>query len=78
MVVKLWSNVTSHRTIKFGVHGAYRIGEKTFFICHVTTHDHVIKESHEFLSTDPFSQAVTVPSLVAIGSRIKSHLFVIN
>ena len=52
-------NVISYHPVKFGVHKACGIGDKTFLIRNVTTHGHVIKEPRYF--------AITLLSLVSIG-----------
>ena len=62
-----WLHVISYHPVKFGVHKACEIGDKTFLIRHVTTNGRVIKEPSYFLSGDSSLQAITLLSLVAIG-----------
>ena len=62
-----WIHVISYQPVKFGVHKAFEIGDKTFLIRHVTAHGHVIKVPRYFLSGDSSLQAIILLSLVAIG-----------
>ena len=62
-----WLHVISYHPVKFGVHKACEIGDKTFLIRHVTTNGHLIKEPSYFLSGDSSLQAITLLSLVAIA-----------
>ena len=39
-----WSYIIIHYPVKFGVHRICGIGDITFFVCHETTRNYVIKE----------------------------------
>ena len=60
------SHVISHYPVKFGVHRTCEIGVRTFFICHETTYNHVIKESCNFVHIGPIPLAITLSSLVVM------------
>ena len=74
-----WIHVISYHPVRFGVRKAAWIGDKTFFIRHVTTNRHLIKESSYFVSGDSSLQGFTLLILVATGlveGKIQRSLFV--
>lgn len=62
-----WPLLMSHHPVTFGSRGHGECGDMLLFICQVTSHNHVIKGSCNFLCSNPLSEVPTPSHLVAIG-----------
>ena len=69
---EFWSQVISHYPIKFDIHRTCWIGDIALF-CQVTTCNHVLKESCDFVHGDPTPWAIILSSFVVI-SHVKTEI----
>ena len=60
-------SVIHHHPFTFSVRRTCATEDITFFICHGTAYDHVIKESCDFVRGGLISYATTLLSLVAMS-----------
>ena len=58
--------MVSHYFAMFGRHWSLAVGDKKYLICYVTSQNHVIKGSSNFMSGSSSWYVTTLPSLVAI------------
>ena len=59
-------NVSQHLA-QFGVHGSSAGGDIMHLVCHVTSHDHLIKGSCRFIGGSSLQYVTTVVSVVIIS-----------
>ena len=72
-----WPLLMSHHPVTFGSRGHGECGDMLLFICQVTSHNHVIKGSCNFLCSNPLSEVPTPSHLVAIGLlEVDTSLFI--
>ena len=57
----------SHHLAMFGGHWSSASGDIKYLICHVTSQNHVIERSSNFMSESSSWHVTTLPSLVPIG-----------
>ena len=60
----------SYYPVNFGGHKHCCSRDIKFLTCHVTSHDHVIKDSCDFMGRSPSQYLTTQPSLVIIGIMV--------
>ena len=70
-----WSHMMCHYPVKFGVHRTCGIGIRTFFICHETTYNPVIKLLCDFVHGDPIPWAITLSSFVVMR-HVKKEIYI--
>ena len=68
MQLHVWfSFMISHHPAKFGGHRLCRRGDNLFFICHLTSWDHMVGGSCDIMGKFALLQVTILPSLVVTG-----------
>ena len=66
-----WNPLTvSHHFAIFGGHWSSASGEIAFLICHMSSQDHMIKGSCDFMGENSSLYAIPLPNAVAVGIMV--------